>query len=151
MLDNKVQSFGRNFCISGLSFKMDRLAITSAVVFVLSITEFLLGDANRINCDSVYFGELHQLSLIECQVHHPKLDVYWFKGRDTTVYPIISSEGGKVEWGHGYEDKYNLTDGQMLQILGTEQEDEGTYTVRIYFTNFDFENRNYRIQSLQST
>ena len=105
-------------------------------LFVLSLYST---DANRINCEKIYFGEIGQLSYIECAVDGVKQDVYWFKGSDTSTYPILSFDDGQPEGVEYNKVEYELTDDKFLKIIDTQLKHEGIYTVRIYFDEFDFE------------
>lgn len=118
---------------------MDPLAKATSVVFFLMVTTCVYIDADRVNCEEVYFGELGQVSYIECGVTVPKLYVYWFDGSDTSKFPIVSYEGGELRWRQGDKDKYDLTADQFLTVMNTAITDERNYTVRIYFDEFDYE------------
>ncbi|PIK53198.1 hypothetical protein BSL78_09908 [Apostichopus japonicus] len=65
----------------------------TVVIFGLLLTSaFGEGESESITCDNQYFAELGKPSVIACNASGEQLDVYWFKGGDTSSFPILTLE-----------------------------------------------------------
>ncbi|PIK60327.1 hypothetical protein BSL78_02758 [Apostichopus japonicus] len=65
--------------------------------------------------------------------------MYWFKGGDTSSFPILTLEDGRYGGGEYQQGEYEFTNENTLKIINTQLKHEGNYTVRVYFNEFDFD------------
>ncbi|PIK48759.1 hypothetical protein BSL78_14355 [Apostichopus japonicus] len=112
----------------------------TVVIFGLLLTSaFGEGESESISCDNQYFAELGKPYVIACNASGEQLDVYWFKGRDTSSFPILTLEDDTYGGQEYQKGEYELTNENALKVINTQLKHEGNFTVRVYFNDYDFD------------
>ncbi|XP_071841865.1 uncharacterized protein [Apostichopus japonicus] len=97
------------------------------------------GESESISCGNQYLAELGKPYVIVCNASAEQRDIYWFKGEDTSSFPILTLEDGRYGGGEYQKGEYELTKESALKVINTQLKHEGKYTVRVYFNEFDFD------------
>ncbi|XP_071841853.1 uncharacterized protein [Apostichopus japonicus] len=119
---------------------MTEKRVKAVVIFGLLLMSAVgEGESQSISCRNQHFAELGKPYVIACNASAEPRDIYWFKGRDTSSFPILTLEDGTYGGQEYQQGEYEFTNENALKINNTQLKHEGKYSVRVYFKEFDFD------------
>ncbi|PIK50769.1 putative carcinoembryonic antigen-related cell adhesion molecule 4 isoform X3 [Apostichopus japonicus] len=97
----------------------------------------LVTDASSVQCQPKSFAEVGKSFELPCQVLGSNYDLYWYKGLTADTAPLLSLVDG-ISGGSEYQKRdFELTINGSLRIINSQLQHEGSYTLRVYFSNFE--------------
>lgn len=112
---------------------------TITMILILFVTLFQVVVGEHLICSQDQFAERGKPFILSCNATESIIDVYWYKGVDTSDLPILASEDGNKGGTEYQKGEYELTSNFSLKIIEAQVKHEGIYTLRIYFHDYLYE------------